>query len=271
MQRLIIWGAGELGLRVAVWWRYIGGETVGFTKTTKRHDQLRQLYVQAHTGAPTEMLADDDALLLAIPGHTNQHEAVKQLVAAGTPVPARAVFISVTGYYGLPRAGLRLIDETTPVGEDARAHSVAAAETAFRTWAGDNGVILRAGGLYSETRGPMNILAKRGYPKSGPPNKTMALIHYDDLAEATFNALQQPKPAPVYVAVMPPCPTRETFYTIACEKLGLPAPEFEPPLPHPPIEYDATRLRRDLLPNPKYPDWRSALTPPQADDEPETT
>ena len=82
------------------------------------------------------------------------------------------------------------------------------------------------------------------------------------VAMAVAGALQHPDPDKVYLGVTPPCPTREEFYSLACEVLDLPLPDFDPPTGLPPTEFDVTSLRRDLLPEPQYPDWRMGLTTP---------
>jgi nucleoside-diphosphate-sugar epimerase len=199
-----------------------------------------------------------DSLLLSIPGHARQREVIEQLLAQSVPSPRRAVLASVTGYYGPAVAGP--VSEETPPGEDERSASIARTEQLFLAWAGSAGVILRLGGLYYPSRGPFAALARRGQvARPGPPDKIMALIHYDDAAAATMAALTHPAPEPVYLAVTTPCPTRQEFYRLACARLGLPEPDYASPAGRPPLRYDVTRLRRDLLPVPAYPDWRAAL------------
>ncbi|GAB4426492.1 MAG: hypothetical protein Kow0031_06260 [Anaerolineae bacterium] len=254
---MIVWGAGELGGRVGKIWREEGGAVVGCTQTDRRHAELRAAGIQPQLGSPATLLQPDDALLLAIPGHTNQQAAVRQLAESGAPLPARVVFISVTGYHG--DSGGPVTPESPP-GEGSRSASIAAAEADFRQWAGDRGVVIRMGGLYCDGRGPFSALARRGkITRQAPPDKVMALMHYDDAAAATAAALAHPAPARVYLGVTVPCPTREEFYTAACAKLKLPPPQFDPPTGQPPILYDVSALRRDLLPAPAYPDWRMAL------------
>jgi nucleoside-diphosphate-sugar epimerase len=201
------------------------------------------------------VLDPDDALLLALSGSTSQYAAVKALVS--TQPPARAVLISSTGYYGTPHGW---VDEDTVAGNDPHACTVQAAEVAFRAWAGAGGVVLRLGGLYCSGRGPFAALQRRGAAPPGPPDKTLALIHYDDAAAATLAALRHPSPEPTYVGVVPPCPTRREFYEQACNIAGLPEPAFHAPLGLPPAIYDVTRLQRDLLPTPGHLDWHDALT-----------
>jgi nucleoside-diphosphate-sugar epimerase len=256
MQRLIVWGAGELGGRVAAAWAnaHADATALGLTRTTERHGALRAAGVTPQVGAAPAHLQPEDALLLALPGHANQRAALAAL--ADTPPPRRAVFISSTGYYGLASGP---VHEQTPPAATERARAIADAEQRFRDWAGESGMVLRLGGLYKAGRGPMAAFARKKRPPARPPDTTLALIHYVDAAAAALAALQRPVVQPVYLAVTPPCPTRREFYTAASAALGLPMPQFGPPRNLPPAHYDVTLLRRDLLPVPHYPDWRAAI------------
>lgn len=256
MRRLVIWGTGALGGRVAQLWIKSGGMVIGFTKSDTRHPELWAMGVEPHQGDPVSILRPDDALLLALPGHLRQGEGIQLLIGHDISPPTRVVLIASTGYYGTTISGL--INEDTPPGDSQRAQSMAATEAAFRAWTED-GVIIRMGGLYASGRGPLPALTRRGYPVLRPPDKTMALIHYADAAAATFAALRHPAPEQVYLAVTPPCPLREEFYRLACQKLQLPDPQFDEPTGLPPAEFDVDRLRRDLLPTPAYPNWQAAL------------
>lgn len=252
--RLVVWGAGELGGRVAAAWAQQRQPVVGITQSTTRHDALRQHGIEPYVGSAADRLTPEDTLLLALPGNAKQKAAVEALIY--TPVPTRAVLISSTGYYGTPQGR---VNEETPRGETAHAMAVEAAELVFRAWAGERGIVLRLGGLYRRGRGPMNTLLRRGATPSGSPNRTLSLMHYADAASATLAALQHAALEPTYVGVVTPCPTRQEFYLSACQLAGLPEPDFDAPLPHAPADYDVTRMRRDLLPHPAHPDWRDAL------------
>lgn len=254
MGRLVVWGAGELGSRVAAAWVRDGGDAVGVTATERRHAALAEAGIEPSTRGVWELLRPDDLLLLALPGHAKQLAAVHAL--AGVPPPARAVLISSTGYYGAPTG---LVSESTLRGDADRARAIWGTEQRFRGWAGAAAVVLRLGGLYCRGRGPVAALAGSGEPPAGPPDRTLALVHYDDAATAALAALRCARPERAYLVVTPPCPTRGDFYTAACRELGLAAPYFTPPLGREPARYDVSLLRRDLLPEPAYPDWRDAL------------
>lgn len=264
MRRLVVWGAGELGGRVAAAWARDGGEVLAFTETTARHARLKAAGARPHVGEPVDILTADDALLLALPGSDRQAMAVSRLQSA--PRPARAVLISSTGFYGQPPGK---VDEDTPPAQSLRAAKVVGAEAAFRAWIGGapgRGVVLRMGGLYRPGRGPLAALQRRGHAPLGPPDQTLALIHYDDAATATRRALSHPAPAPTYLCVVPPCPTRQDFYLAACVLLDLPLPSFEPPLKRRLTAYDTSKLGADLLPTPAHPKWQGVLVPGTGED-----
>ncbi len=253
MRRLVVWGAGELGGRVAAEWVRRGGAAIGVTRSEARHADLRAAGVEPHAGSAVDVLRPDDALFLALPGSAAQREAAESLAV----VPARAALSGTTGYYG---AWSGPIDEDTPPGDDEHAAAAAAAEATFRERAG--GVVLRFGGLYRQGRGPMGALARTRKVPPGPPDKVLALVHYDDAASAAVAALAHPEPEPAYLVVTPPLPTRRDFYLAATVILQLDAPMFGPPLGRPPAVPDVRRLRRDLLPEPAWPKWQAALVPP---------
>ena len=221
MKRLIVWGAGELGGRVARLWVEQGGNALGYTKTPTRHPVLQAGGIEPRLGNPAGDIEPDDVLLLSIPGHAAQQAAVQTFVDQTSPPPARTVFVSVTGYH----AGMHgPVSPDSPPGPDRRSAGIALAEQKFWNWAGGRGVIIRLGGLYCDGRGPFSALARRRgkITRQAPPDKTMALIHYDDAAAAIVAALQHPAPKKVYLGVTLPCPTRAEFYGPGLQEVGSP-------------------------------------------------
>lgn len=251
--RLVVWGAGELGERVIRLWVETGGAVLAYTRTTRRHERLEACGAEPCLGSPVRDLRGDDRLLLSLPGTAAQTSAIAELARIGPP--ARTVLISSTGFHA---GAAGRVDEASPPGPGERAGAIAACERAFAAWAGRAGVVLRCGGLYRAGRGPLSALRRAGVVPPGPPDTTLALIHYDDAATAAFAALRHPSPAPLYLCVTPPCPERREFWEEACRVHGASAPRFEPPTGSSPLQYDVTRLVRDLLPEPQHPDWRAA-------------
>lgn len=255
MSRVWIWGAGELGGRVVAARAAAGDAVIALTRGPDRHPALRAAGAEPRIGAP-DGYGPDDTLLIALPGTDRLTLAIASL--AEKPPPRRVVLISSTGYYGAARGK---VNEDTRPGKGERSQRVAALEALFTRWAGEAGVIVRCGGLYRAGRGPLSALRKSKVAPLGPPDKTLALIHYDDAAAAVEAALGHPEPRPVYLAVTPPCPQRRDFYLAACVMLGLDLPSFGPALGGRPAQFDVSRLRADLLPEPRHPRWQAALVP----------
>lgn len=258
-RRLVIWGCGELGTRVARLWIDAGGAALGVTRTEDRHDVLRDAGIEPHAGSAVEVLHRDDLLLLCVPGNDALHACAEDLRASGTH-PERAVMTSSTTYYGGPSGP---VDERTPPGDTDGARAAVEAERAFRRAAGSRAVIVRLGGLHhsdGDGAGPGAAVRRRLSMRPGPPDRTLSLIHYADAALAVRAALVHPAPEPTYVAVTPPLPSRREFYeALAADLDGALALRFTDPTGEPPAVYDVTLLRRDLLPHPTHPDWREAV------------
>lgn len=254
---LIIWGAGTLGRLVGARWnRNDDSNVAGYTKKTRSHDLLREMGIKPHIGSPVDLLTASDHLLLALPGHQRQMDAIKMVSERGI-IPKRSVLISSTGFYGEASG---VVDERTPAGTFPRAQAIAQMEAAFHAWTGARGVILRPGGLYNGERGPFTAFKRRGTLPNKPMNRTLALIHYEDVATAAVNALLHPNPQPIYLAVTDPTPTRGEFYRAAVEQLGW---EMDVVVEGAAdiVTYDTTQLQRDLLPTPAYPNWRTIFIP----------
>jgi nucleoside-diphosphate-sugar epimerase len=126
-----------------------------------------------------------------------------RLIAALTKariIPRRFVYISTTGVYG-DCAGLRVSEARPRKAQTPRARRRVAAEDRLRQWATRYGVrlsILRAPGIYTETRLPLDRL-KQGTPVLRPEDDVFTNhIHADDLARATVAALFRGKPNRAY-------------------------------------------------------------------------
>jgi hypothetical protein len=160
-----------------------------------------------------------------------------KFVVPGTPIDARRTLIVST---------LALLD-----GEVAAAREGASRGAALAvTYRGDE----------DHAYGRM-LSAQAAWRAGVAPDRTLALIHYEDATDAAWCALHHPAPQPTYLAVTPPCPTRREFYMAACVVLGLDLPSFGPALGLPPAEYNTARLRADLLPSAGHPRWQAALVP----------
>jgi nucleoside-diphosphate-sugar epimerase len=112
-------------------------------------------------------------------------------LASARIIPQRLVYISTSGVYG-DCAGARVPETRPRKPQTPRARRRAAAEDRLRTWSARNGVtlaILRAPGIYSDARLPLDRL-KQGTPVLAPDDDVFTNhIHADDLARAAVAAI----------------------------------------------------------------------------------
>ena len=115
-------------------------------------------------------------------------------------IPRRFVYISTSGVYG-DCAGARVSEARPRRAQTPRAHRRVAAEDRLREWAKRYGValaILRAPGIYAETRLPLERL-RQGTPVLLPEDDVFTNhIHADDLARAAVAAAFRGKPNRAY-------------------------------------------------------------------------
>ena len=139
------------------------------------------------------------------PGEGRDDPRTQKLLAALTTarrIPQRFVYISTSGVYG--DCGGAHVDETRPRRpQTPRATRRIAAENRLRDWAGSHGIvlaILRAPGIYAETRLPLERI-KQGTPVLAPEHDVYTNhIHAADLARAVVAALFRARPNRAYNA-----------------------------------------------------------------------
>jgi len=127
------------------------------------------------------------------PGDGRDDLRTARLIAALTKariIPQHFVYISTTGVYG-DCAGARVSEARPRRGQTPRARRRIAAEDRLRRWAKRYAVklaILRAPGIYAETRLPLDRL-RHGTPVLRPEEDVFTNhVHADDLARATVAA-----------------------------------------------------------------------------------
>ena len=194
-------GCGDVGLRAAQMMR----GRIRVVGVIRRAEEISRL--RAHGVAPVVADLDDFASLRRLtlapyavlhcappPSEGRDDPRTQKLLAALTRariIPQRFVYISTSGVYG-DCAGAR-IDETRPrKPQSPRARRRVAAEDRLREWSARNGVslaILRAPGIYSDARLPLDRL-KQGTPVLVPDDDVFTNhIHADDLARAAVAAI----------------------------------------------------------------------------------
>src|SRR5437899_4300837 len=208
--RVLLIGCGDIALRTA---DLLRGKVrlYGLTRRPEDVPKLRQRGI-------VPILADLDRFhslerLRAAPfavlhfappsGEGRDDPRTARLIAAltnGRIIPQRFVYISTSGVYG-DCAGSRVSEARPRKAQTARARRRVAAEDRLRRWARRYGVrlsILRAPGIYAETRLPLERL-KQGAPVLRAEDDVFTNhIHADDLARATVAATFRGKPNRVY-------------------------------------------------------------------------
>jgi nucleoside-diphosphate-sugar epimerase len=122
------------------------------------------------------------------------------VLAAARSLPRRFVYISTTGVYG-DCAGARIDETRTPAPATPRARRRVAAEARLRHWGRGWPVrlsILRAPGIYSEDRLPVERLREGTPALRAEDDVYTGHVHAEDLARACVAALTRGLPQRVY-------------------------------------------------------------------------
>jgi nucleoside-diphosphate-sugar epimerase len=208
--RILLIGCGDVALRAADLLR----GRVRLYGLTRRADDLPRL--RAHGIVPLVGDLDDHRTLGRLrtapfgvlhfappPGEGRDDPRTQILIAAlskARRIPQRFVYISTSGVYG-DCAGARVTESRPRRAQTPRAKRRIAAEDRLRAWAGRHGValaILRAPGIYADTRLPLERL-KQGTPVLAPESDVYTNhIHAQDLARAAVAALFHAKPNRAY-------------------------------------------------------------------------
>ncbi len=210
MIRILLIGCGDVALRTA---DLLRGKVrlYGLTRRPEDIPRLRNRGVVPIVG-DLDRLKTLDRLRAAPfavldfappPGDGRGDARTVRLIAALTKariIPQRFVYISTSGVYG-DCAGSRVSESRPRNAQTPRARRRAVAEDALRRWARRYGVrlsILRAPGIYAQTRLPLERL-KQGTPVLRADDDVFTNhIHADDLARATVAAVFRGKPNRVY-------------------------------------------------------------------------
>lgn len=201
MMRVLLVGCGDVALRAA---RLLAGRA-RLAGLTRRADDIAKL--RSHGVVPLLGDLDDrhalarlrlspDAVLHLAPppadgrGDPRTGRLIAALSAARR-IPRRFVYVSTSGVYG-DCAGAR-IDETRPrKAASPRARRRVDAEDRLRAWAARNGVslaIVRAPGIYADTRLPLERLRQQTPALVDADDVYTNHIHADDLARVVVAAL----------------------------------------------------------------------------------
>jgi len=208
--RVLLIGCGDVALRTALLLR---GRVrlYGLTRRAADGPKLR-----AHGIVPLTGDLDDYTTLRRLrtaafavlhfappPSSGRDDPRTQKLIAAlasARIIPQRFVYISTSGVYG-DCAGARVTETHARRAQTPRARRRVAAEDRLRAWARDYGVqlaILRAPGIYAQTRLPLDRI-RQGTPVLAADDDVFTNhIHADDLARATVAAMFHGRPNRAY-------------------------------------------------------------------------
>jgi nucleoside-diphosphate-sugar epimerase len=234
--RILLIGCGDIALRTAALLR----RRARLYGLVRRNDEIVKLRARGIVPIVGDL---DDARTLdrlrtapfAVlhcappPSEGRDDPRTQRLVAAlarARIIPQRFVYLSTSGVYG-DCAGAR-IDEMRPRrAQTPRAHRRVAAEDRLREWAGRNGValaILRAPGIYAETRLPLDRI-RHGTPVLADADDVYTNhIHADDLARALVAALFRGLPNRAYNASDDSELKMAAWFDIVADAFKLPRP-----------------------------------------------
>ena len=201
MIRVLLIGCGDVALRTASLLRG-RARLYGLTRRAEDIPKLR-----THGIVPIIADLDDHATLRRLnaapyavlhfappPSEGRDDPRTQKLIAALTRariIPRRFVYISTSGVYG-DCAGARIDETRARRPQTPRAKRRVAAEGRLRAWAARQSVrlsILRAPGIYAETRLPIDRI-KQGTPVLRPEDDVFTNhVHADDLARAAVAAI----------------------------------------------------------------------------------
>ncbi len=284
MQRLLIIGCGDVGLRLVplLRGRY---RLYALTHSRERHAVLRAAGVTPLAGD----LDDPDSLsrLAGLPHHvvhfappptvgahdTRMRSLIRALRKARS-IPQRLVYISTSGVYG--DCGGAIVAEHRPVQPlSERARRRVDAERALRQW-GRAGrvavVILRAPGIYARDRLPLARICAGTPALAEADDPFTNHIHADDLARIVRIALSRGRAQRVYNACDGSWLKMGQYFDLVAYAFGLPRPprvareEAESRIPEALLSFmresrrlDNGRVRRELRMRLRYPSVAQGL------------
>ena len=236
--RLLIFGCGFLGLRVAHQWQERGGTVIAVTRSEEKAAQLAAQGIEpilADLMRPETLTALPSASrvlycvgydrssswskeALYIDGLTHVLEAMQGRVE-------RFVYVSSTSVYGQDDGSW--IDETSATEPTTDGGRICLATEQRLRERVVQATILRISGLY----GPDRLLARvdqlrAGEPIGGNPEAWLNLIQGDDSARACVAALTAPSPGPLYLVSDDRPLTRREYFTALAQRVGAPPPVF---------------------------------------------
>lgn len=284
--KIAVLGCGYVGAEFARQAKAAGHDILGVVRSEASRDKLRAEGVAAeafdlYAGDWTLLPKQFDAVVYAASTGGGGPEAyalaydvgVRRALAWARGVNAQAfVFTSSTGVYRQDDG--RLVDEESVVGGAPTADAILGGERAVLSSGFAKARVLRFGGLYGPGRHHLVDQLRRGDRViGGRVDHHINYLHRDDAASSVLAALiAGPSGARIYNVCDGNPVTKEALARWIAEKLGQPAPVFDPNAPAgprvakggrtQPSRIVATgRIRAELAWNPAFADVFAGLAP----------
>ena len=243
--RIMIFGCGYLGRRVARAWIDAGHEVLAVTRTQKNAESFRQSGIQpvvADICDPDSLaiLPEVDLIFYAVGFDRNSGRSHKEVTCGGlrnvlSSINGRCrrfIYVSSTSVFG--QSAGEWVDEsseckpTQPGGQNC----IEAERLVWEYFPNSdvtNANVLRLAGIY----GPERLLSRiesirAGLSVAGRGDSWLNLIHVDDAASAVLACEKTGAPFETYVVVDDLPVLRSEYYTNLAELVGGPAPVFNP-------------------------------------------
>lgn len=284
--KVAVLGCGYVGAEFARQAKAVGHDVLGVVRSEASRDKLRAEGIGAeafdlYAGDWALLPKSFDAVVYAASTGGGGPEAyalaydvgVKRALAWARDVGAQAfVFTSSTGVYRQDDG--RIVDEESVVGGAPTADAILGGERAVLSSGFAKARVLRFGGLYGPGRHHLVDQLRRGDRViGGRVDHYINYLHRDDAASSVLAAVVAgPAGARVYNVCDGNPLTKEALARWIAERLGQPAPVFDPSAPAgprvakggrtQPSRIVATgRIRAELAWNPAFADVFAGLTP----------
>ncbi len=276
--RVLVFGCGYLGSRVAIACRNAGDEVFA---TTRSEEKAKCLFSQGivpivadwSDSRTLRRLPKVDRLLVAVSydhrGGSDRYESqvggLQRLLRLVGP-ETRVCYISTTGVYHQTDGSW--VDEsspTRPTREGGRVH-LDAESLLWRMRPQAPSTILRLAGIYGPGRIPRAADVIAGRPLESPEHGYLNLIHVDDAVQVV-RACWEKNCSRMYVVADDQPLARGDFYREIARQTRSPQPTFVAPGPHPAPRSRSEsnkriwnrRMKRDLVSQLQFPTYRQGL------------
>lgn len=216
-KKIVIWGAGWLGLPLAKSLQSVNNQVVCITSSTDKKEYLRSINIDSVSmdeliGNPAEV-EECNVLIVSVPpsADTTFYEAL-DFVLKTLSINAQVIYTSSTGIYKNKNG---LVDENSEIETTSKVYQT---EQFLLTRKFNKITILRLGGLIGPKRHPVHYLAKNTI--NSCPHQLVNLIQQKDVIDL-IQLFIETKITGVFNVCSAEHPTRQEYYTLAAKTFNL--------------------------------------------------